>query len=188
MVSGGHIGFRKYTNNIRNEFPIPKLCKIDPLHTFPCSLVQKLMIAQNPIWRPAAILDLWHFLGSDWWGFLGCGYWGTKGMKSAEKPFCAIFFHLELYFDWATTEILLSNLGSITIYNIQEICTVSLVYSSISTDLCISWWRNQMETFSALLALCVGNSPVTGEFPAQRPVTRNLDVFLDLHLNKQLSK
>ena len=29
-----------------------------------------------------------------------------------------------------------------------------------------------METFSALLALCAGNSPVTGEFLAQRPVTR----------------
>ena len=28
-----------------------------------------------------------------------------------------------------------------------------------------------METFSALLALCVGNSPVTGEFPSQRLVT-----------------
>ena len=91
MVSGGHIGLRKCTNNIRNEFPIPKLCKIEPLHTFPCSLVQKLMIAQNPIWRPAAILDLWHFPGSDWWGFLGCDYWGSKGMKSAEKPFVRIF-------------------------------------------------------------------------------------------------
>ena len=31
-----------------------------------------------------------------------------------------------------------------------------------------------METFSALLALCAGNSPVPGEFPAQKPVTRNL--------------
>ena len=30
-----------------------------------------------------------------------------------------------------------------------------------------------METFSALLAICVWNSPVPGEFPAQRPVTRN---------------
>ena len=28
---------------------------------------------------------------------------------------------------------------------------------NINTD--ISWWRHQMETFSALLALCVGNSP-----------------------------
>ena len=27
-----------------------------------------------------------------------------------------------------------------------------------------SWWRHQMETFSALLALCVGDSLVTGEF------------------------
>ena len=30
-----------------------------------------------------------------------------------------------------------------------------------------SWWRYQMETLSALLAICAGNSPVTGEFPAQ---------------------
>ena len=60
-----------------------------------------------------------------------------------------------------------------------------------------------METFSALLAICAGNSPVTGEFPAQmasnveivsiwwchqRPVTRSFDVFFDLWLNKRLSK
>ena len=45
-----------------------------------------------------------------------------------------------------------------------------------------------METFSALLALCAGNSPVTGEFHAQRPVTRSFDVFFDLRLNKWLSK
>ena len=42
-----------------------------------------------------------------------------------------------------------------------------------------------METFSALLALCAGNSPMTGEFPSQRPVTRILDVFFDLRLNKR---
>ena len=51
-----------------------------------------------------------------------------------------------------------------------------------------TWWRHQMETFSALLATCAGNSPVPGEFPAQRPVTRSFDVFFDLHLNKRLSK
>ena len=45
-----------------------------------------------------------------------------------------------------------------------------------------------METFTALLALCAGNSPVTGEFPAQRPVTRSFDVFFDLRKNKQMSK
>ena len=45
-----------------------------------------------------------------------------------------------------------------------------------------------METFSALLAICAGNSPVHGEFPAQRPVTRSFDVFFDVRPNKQLSK
>ena len=41
-----------------------------------------------------------------------------------------------------------------------------------------------METFSMLLAICVGNSPA----PTQRPVTRSFDVFFDLRLNKRLSK
>ena len=44
------------------------------------------------------------------------------------------------------------------------------------------------ETLSASLALCAGNSTVTGEFPSQRPVTRSFDVFFDLRLNKRLSK
>ena len=45
-----------------------------------------------------------------------------------------------------------------------------------------------METYSALLALCAGNSPVTGEFPSQRPVTQSFDVFFDLRLNKRSTK
>ena len=51
-----------------------------------------------------------------------------------------------------------------------------------------TWWRHQMQTFSALLAICVRNSPVTGEFPAQRPVMRSFDIFFDLRLNKRSSK
>ena len=50
------------------------------------------------------------------------------------------------------------------------------------------WWRHQMETISALMAICAGNSPVHGEFSAQRPMTRSFDVFFDLRLNKRLSK
>ena len=50
------------------------------------------------------------------------------------------------------------------------------------------WWRHQMETFSALLALCEENSPVTGEVPSQKPVSRSFDVFYDLRLNKRLNK
>ena len=45
-----------------------------------------------------------------------------------------------------------------------------------------------MEIFSALLAICAGNSPVPGEFLAQRPATRSFDVFFDLRVNKRLSK
>ena len=41
----------------------------------------------------------------------------------------------------------------------------------------ITWWRYQMETFSASLALCVGNSPVTGEFPAKKGEWRGALVF-----------
>ena len=44
------------------------------------------------------------------------------------------------------------------------------------------------ENISALLALCAGNSLVTGEFPSQRLVTQSFGVFFDLRLNKRLSK
>ena len=45
-----------------------------------------------------------------------------------------------------------------------------------------------METFSVLLAICAGNSPVTGGFPAQRPVTRSFDVFSDLLPKKMVEQ
>ena len=41
-----------------------------------------------------------------------------------------------------------------------------------------------METFSALLAICAENSPVPGDFPAQRPVTRSFGVcFICVWIN-----
>ena len=43
-------------------------------------------------------------------------------------------------------------------------------------------------TTSALLAICAGNSPISGEFPSQRPLTRRFDVFFDLRLNKRLNE
>ena len=48
-----------------------------------------------------------------------------------------------------------------------------------------SWWRHQLDTFPALLTLCAGISPITGEFPSQRPLTRSFDAFIDLRLNKR---
>ena len=50
------------------------------------------------------------------------------------------------------------------------------------------WWRQQMETFSTLLALCEGDPMVTSGFHSLKPVLRSYDVFFDLRLNKWLSK
>ena len=44
-----------------------------------------------------------------------------------------------------------------------------------------------MKTFFALLAICAGNLPVSGEFPSQRPLARSFVIF-DLCLNKRSSK
>ena len=70
-------------------------------------------------------------------------------------------------------------------FNVLNIITYS---NHNQTHRMKSWWRRQMETFSALLAICAGNSPVTGEFIAQMPVTRSFDVFCNLRLNKRLSE
>ena len=52
--------------------------------------------------------------------------------------------------------------------------TLLVGYTCVITMTCLyayrlepqsTWWRHQMETFSASLAFCAGNSPVTGEFP-----------------------
>ena len=61
---------------------------------------------------------------------------------------------------------------------------LSLFHTTCSPHDDVIKWK----LFSALLALCAGNSPVTGEFPSQKPVTRSFDVFFDLRLNKRLRK
>ena len=97
---------------------------------------------------------------------------------------------------WRNCNVIASNSQEIRI-TMRDILSTSMNFKVGSCIHCgpyhkcltlITWWRHQMETFSALLAICAGNSPVPGEFPAQRPVTRSLDVFFDLRLNERLSK
>ena len=80
-------------------------------------------------------------------------------------------------------------------FSLKKTCclatNIQLLYSQ-HCDRCwpstiMSRWRHQMETFSALLALCEGNPPATGGFPSQRSVTRSFDVFFDESLNRQLN-
>ena len=52
--------------------------------------------------------------------------------------------------------------------------TLLLVYGIYHFLYICTWWRHQMETFSALLAICEGNSPVPSDCSAQRPATRRL--------------
>ena len=47
---------------------------------------------------------------------------------------------------------------------------VTTIYALFTCRM-FTWWRHQIGTFSALLVLCAGNSPVTGEFPSQKPVS-----------------
>ena len=75
--------------------------------------------------------------------------------------------------------------------SVSSLCTVFVYFVMIKPNnnpfqLC-SWWRHQMEIFSPLLALCEGNSPVTGGFPLQRSLASSL-IFSWLRLNKRLSK
>ena len=67
-------------------------------------------------------------------------------------------------------------------------CSINWTYCVTYQSIQVTWWRHQMETFSALLAIFAGNSPVPGEFPTQWPVTRSFDVYFDLRPNKRLSK
>ena len=71
------------------------------------------------------------------------------------------------------------NYFSMPTYELIHICKSGLMCYH---DDVIKWMH-----FFALLALCAGNSPVTGEFPSQRPVTRSFDVLFDMYLNKWLS-
>ena len=68
---------------------------------------------------------------------------------------------------------------------VQHSCNKQVSESTTTKIHGVTWWRHQIETFSALLVLCVGNSPVTGEFPSQSPKPRSFDVFFDLRLNKR---
>ena len=49
----------------------------------------------------------------------------------------------------------------------------------------VTRWRHKMETFSTLLAIYAGNSPVSGEFPSQRPVTRSFHARINDWVNNR---
>ena len=90
--------------------------------------------------------------------------------------------YIWIVLDWWCSWIVISKVQLLTILALKTI------YSGRNAGQSHPWRRHQVEKNSALLALCAGKSPGTGQFPSQRPVTRTFGVLFDLHLNKRLSK
>ena len=92
-------------------------------------------------------------------------------MRFFVKPLCHACHMCIKQFDWRIKDSMWSKYLNMTELN----CALSYQTSNetkMSRWRTCSWWRHQMETSSALLALCAGKSPVPGEFPTQRVVTR----------------
>ena len=68
---------------------------------------------------------------------------------------------------------------------IGEITLLDQYQSNICDE---AWWRHELETFSASLALCDGILPAIDGFPSQRASNASFDVFFAVRLNKWLNK
>ena len=83
----------------------------------------------------------------------------------------------------------LQGVKSLENYDILELWHLTSYWDG---SLVVIRWDSMMTSSNGnifrVMAICAGNSPLPGEFPAQKPVTRNFDVFFDLRLNKRLSK
>ena len=132
----------------------------------------------------------------------------SRGLSMVTTPYCPFFDHNSLRADLCDMNLYLFQIVSLRmeVTPTVEICYLRwqwktrthlsnkiLTADNLKTSMSqrwsgYAWWRQQLETISALLTLCVGNSPVIGEFLLQRPVTGSFDVSFDLRLNKRCSK
>ena len=74
-------------------------------------------------------------------------------------------------------------------YHKSVLRSAATIFTSNQSDICFVF----LEKHHTMMTSSNGNifrvtGPLCGEFPTKRTVTRSLDVFFDLHLNKQLSK
>ena len=70
-----------------------------------------------------------------------------------------------------------SDIWSLIVIRINNLLLIGQFF--LSHEDVIKW-----KHFPRYWPLCVWNSPVTGEFPSQRPVTRSFDVFFERGLDK----
>ena len=79
-----------------------------------------------------------------------------------------------------------SNAESVSISLCHHVHVFRIWYGLCPCRICMMTSSN--ENIFRVTGPCTGNSPVTGEFPSQRPVTRSFVFFFDLRLTKRLSK
>ena len=116
------------------------------------------------------------------WGYLELGqsaWWVRRERKSETIRVDRIAFSTDL----------VMNLEKLMITMVRVITKTMQSWDDLKKSLSyLLMMTSSNGNIFALLAICAGNSLVTGEFPAQRPGTRSFDVFFDLHLNIRLSK
>ena len=112
---------------------------------------------------------------------------GVHGMAS-DHSYISIIFKFQILTDIRPAYI--NDPGHYSLKSVyrNRYCRPKAVWLMFKMGIPIPRLRHQLETFSALLAICAGNSPVPGEFPTQRPVKRSFGVFFDMRLNKRFSK
>ena len=136
--------------------------------------------------------------------------WRSLKWPTFYRRHCEMYFHNKTFvlFDWNVTEmcsfrsnwqVTIGACNNLALDITGDKTYLNQGWSSSVTPYVITrpqWEKEEtrcMTTSSNGNIFCVtgpfvGNSPVTGEFPSQRPVTRSFDVLFDLNLNKRSSK
>ena len=82
--------------------------------------------------------------------------------------------------------------ASLILHELKALCSISVISNGVHWSHFVVWKVSHENPSNGnifrVTGHCAGNSPVTGDFPAQRPMMRSFDVFFDLRLNKRLSK
>ena len=101
-------------------------------------------------------------------------YWSEFDMRQTKFLINFYRYHVQLTLNFINNPVCI-----VTYHEHYGIKTCASVHYKLHAfcehDDVIKW-----KHFSASLAICAGNSPVTGEFPAQRPMTWSFDDFFDL--------
>ena len=151
--------------------------------SFGLFLRHQAWISQNDRWTFSDLNPLYTLYTHDWWQLVLELSREPQGFRKHSE--ITWFMNYKVYTDlrftcrrWYTiSDIEDIHLASITMTMVSQITSVSIVYLTF-------WFRRRSKKTSKLhvTGLCEGNSPVTGEFPAQRASnTENVSIWCRHH-------